>query len=141
MILVDANILIYATDPHSDRHEQARNWLDRQLSCETRVALLWESLLADMCIVTNPRTANGSVASGGRVARVRVCLGACGRSRAPGHSRRLACRSRRGSKLIPDAHLAALAIEHGLTLCSTDGDFARFPGLAWRNPLAHDQTE
>jgi len=38
--------------------------------------------------------------------------------------------------LVPDAHLAALAIEHGLTLCSTDGDFARFPGLSWRNPLA-----
>jgi predicted nucleic acid-binding protein len=38
--------------------------------------------------------------------------------------------------LIPDAHLAALAIEHGLTLCSTDGDFARFPGLKWTNPLA-----
>ena len=37
--------------------------------------------------------------------------------------------------LVPDAHLAALAIEHGLTLCSTDGDFARFPGLRWENPL------
>jgi uncharacterized protein len=40
------------------------------------------------------------------------------------------------SRLVPDAHLAALAIEHGLTLCSTDGDFARFPGLKWENPLA-----
>lgn len=40
------------------------------------------------------------------------------------------------SRLIPDAHLAALAIEHGLTLCSTDGDFAKFPELKWRNPLA-----
>ena len=40
------------------------------------------------------------------------------------------------SRLVPDAHLAALAIEHGLTLCSTDGDFAKFPGLAWKNPLA-----
>jgi len=40
------------------------------------------------------------------------------------------------SRLVPDAHLAALAIEHGITLCSTDGDFARFPGLQWKNPLA-----
>jgi hypothetical protein len=40
------------------------------------------------------------------------------------------------SRLVPDAHLAALAIEHGLTLCSTDGDYARFPGLKWENPLA-----
>ncbi|HXF86749.1 MAG TPA: PIN domain-containing protein [Xanthobacteraceae bacterium] len=38
--------------------------------------------------------------------------------------------------LVPDAHLAALAIAHGLILCSTDGDFARFPGLKWMNPLA-----
>ena len=44
---------------------------------------------------------------------------------------------RRGvsANLVPDAHLAALAIEHGLTLCSTDGDFARFSGLRWQNPL------
>ena len=40
------------------------------------------------------------------------------------------------TKLVADAQLAALAIEHGLTLCSTDGDFARFPGLRWENPLA-----
>ena len=40
------------------------------------------------------------------------------------------------SRLVPDADLAALAMEHGLTLCSTDGDFARFPGLKWENPLA-----
>ena len=40
------------------------------------------------------------------------------------------------SRLVPDAHLAALAIEHGLTLCSSDGDFAKFPGLKWNNPLA-----
>jgi len=39
------------------------------------------------------------------------------------------------ASLVPDAHLAALAIEHGLTLCSTDGDFARFAGLRWENPL------
>jgi predicted nucleic acid-binding protein len=38
-------------------------------------------------------------------------------------------------ELVPDAHLAALAIEHGLTVCSTDGDFARFPGVRWENPL------
>ena len=40
-----------------------------------------------------------------------------------------------GPRLVSDAHLAALAIEHGLTLCSTDGDFARFPGLKWQNPI------
>ncbi|MEZ4416091.1 MAG: hypothetical protein R3E10_10050 [Gemmatimonadota bacterium] len=39
------------------------------------------------------------------------------------------------SDLVPDAHLAALAIEYGITLCTTHGDFARFPGLSWKNPL------
>ena len=39
------------------------------------------------------------------------------------------------ANLVPDAHLAALAVEHGLTLWSLDGDFARFPGLRWENPL------
>ena len=39
------------------------------------------------------------------------------------------------AKLVPEAHLAAIAIEHGLVLCSTDGDFARFPRLRWENPL------
>jgi len=48
---------------------------------------------------------------------------------------RLLIRLGGGAKLIPDAHLAALAIEHGLDLCSTDGDFARFDGLRWMNPL------
>jgi hypothetical protein len=37
---------------------------------------------------------------------------------------------------VPDAHLAGLVVEHGLTLCSTDGDFARFSGVTWLNPLA-----
>lgn len=41
------------------------------------------------------------------------------------------------SRLVPDAHLAALAIEHGLTICSTDSDFARFAGAKWKNPLLH----
>ncbi len=45
-------------------------------------------------------------------------------------------RSRASANLVPDAHLAAIAIQHGLTLCSADSDFARFPGLKWTNPLA-----
>jgi hypothetical protein len=49
---------------------------------------------------------------------------------------RLLLKARAHANLVPDAHLAALALEHGLTLCSTDGDFARFEELNWRNPLA-----
>ena len=43
------------------------------------------------------------------------------------------------ANLVTDAHLAALAIEHGCELNSTDGDFARFPTLRWRNPLSPTQ--
>ena len=55
VILVDANVLIYATDPRAERHEKARTWLDGQLSGDIRVGLPWESLLAFMCMVTSPR--------------------------------------------------------------------------------------
>ena len=48
---------------------------------------------------------------------------------------RLLVHAASGANLVPDAHLAALAIEHGLAVCSTDGDFARFPELKWINPL------
>ena len=39
------------------------------------------------------------------------------------------------ANLVPDAHLAALALEHGLTVCSTDSDFGKFPDIRWTNPL------
>jgi toxin-antitoxin system PIN domain toxin len=142
VILVDANLLIYATDPHSEQHERARSWLDGQLSGDTRVGLPWESLLAYMRIVTNPRVFE-------RPQRVTVAWRVveewldceCVWVPAPGRAHRsiLAGLLRDlggGPKLIPDAHLAALAIEHGLALCSSDGDFARFKGLRWINPLA-----
>ena len=48
------------------------------------------------------------------------------------------CSSDTGSagNLVSDAHLAAIAIEHGLEVCSADTDFARFTGVAWRDPIA-----
>lgn len=141
MILVDANILIYATDPRSERHEQARNWLDGQLSGDTRVGLPWESLLAYMRIVTNPRVFERPQSVTVAWRHVEEWLDCeCVWVPAPGPAHRsilagLLGDLGGGSKLIPDAHLAALAIEHGLALCSNDGDFARFTGLRWINPL------
>jgi uncharacterized protein len=142
VILVDANILVYATDPRSEWYERARTWLDGQLSGDTRVGLPWESLLAYMRIVTNPRLFE-------RPQTVRVAWRhveewldcECVWIPVPGPAHRsilagLLANLGGGPKLIPDAHLAALAIEHGLTVCSNDGDFARFHGLHWINPLA-----
>ncbi len=141
MILVDANILIYATDPRSERHEQARSWLDSRLSGDTRVGLPWESLLAYIRIVTNPRVFERPQPVAVAWHHVEAWLDCeCVWVPAPGPAHRSILAGLLGglggsSKLIPDAHLAALAIEHGLSLCSYDGDFARFKGLRWVNPL------
>jgi toxin-antitoxin system PIN domain toxin len=142
VILVDANILIYATDPRSERHEQARSWLDRQLRGDNRVGIPWESLLAYMRIVTNPRVFERPQSVTVAWRQVEDWLDCeCVWMPAPGPAHRsilagLLDELGGGSRLIPDAHLAALAIEHGLALCSLDGDFARFKGLRWINPLA-----
>ena len=142
MILVDANILIYATDPRSERHEQARSWLDGQLSGDARVGLPWESLLAYLRIVTNSRVFERPQSVTVAWRHVEEWLDCeCVWVPAPGPAHRSILAGLLGDlgggpKLIPDAHLAALAIEHGLALCSYDGDFARFKGLRWMNPLA-----
>ena len=141
MILVDANILIYATDPRSEWHRKARTWLDAQLSGETQVGLAWESLLAYMRVATNPRIYERPQSVSTAWQHVEEWLD-CERVwiPVPGGGHRAILAGLLGSlggghKLIPDAHLAALAIEHGLALCSSDGDFARFQGLSWVNPL------
>ncbi len=141
MILLDANILVYARVGSFPRHLLAREWLDRQLSGIHRVGLPWASLLAFLRLVTNPRIFERPEAMAEAWEQVLAWLG-CEVTWIPEPTQRhsevlghlLALAGVRGN-LVPDAHLAALAIEHGLTLCSTDGDFARFPGLAWQNPL------
>lgn len=142
MILVDANLLIYAHVVRMREHEAARTWLDGRLAGTAPVGLPWASLLAFVRITSNPRIFEhpGTVADAWRhveawlsctpvtiplpTERHREILG--GLLAAPGVS----------AKLVSDAHVATLAIEHGLTLHSTDTDFARFPGLRWENPLA-----
>jgi hypothetical protein len=141
MILVDANLLIYAWDRGAPLHKAAVRWLDTKLSESARVGLPWECLLAFMRVVTSPRIYQ-------RPAPVKLAWGQVEHWLSarnawvplPGNRHqeilgRLLIRLGGGAKLIPDAHLAALAIEHGLDLCSTDGDFARFEGLRWVNPL------
>jgi toxin-antitoxin system PIN domain toxin len=142
VILVDANILIYAHVNSFAEHETARDWLDQQLNSTFRVGLPWASVLAFLRIVTNPRVFESPASIGDAWQEVCRWL-ACETAWMPQPTDRhaeflgalLAQPGVRGD-LVPDAHLAALAIEHGLTLCSTDGDFARFSGLRWSNPLA-----
>lgn len=142
MILVDVNILVYASNAASDQHAASRDWLDGQLSGMASVGLPWASLLAFLRIATNQRAFRNPLTMAIAWQQVSSWLSA-DTVWTPEPTERhaavlgdlLALPGVHGN-LVPDAHLAALAIEHGLTLCSTDGDFARFPGLAWRNPLA-----
>lgn len=142
MILIDANILIYARVSSFAQHQAAQDWLDRQLNGVPRVGLPWASLLAFLRVVTNPRLFDRPEPIADAWDQMMDWL-ACDTAWIPEPTERhievlgkLITLPGVHANLVPDAHLAALAIEHGLTLCSTDGDFARFPGLRWLNPLA-----
>jgi uncharacterized protein len=141
MILLDANLLIYAHVISFPQHARARRWLDTQLSGGGAVGLPWPSVLGFLRIVTNPRVFErpAPVADAwGQVSAWLACEGVWIPQPTERHRDVLGSMlSVAGvqANLIPDAHLAALAIEHGLMLCSTDGDFARFPNLRWLNPL------
>jgi toxin-antitoxin system PIN domain toxin len=141
-MLVDANILLFAVDDTSRFHGRAARWLTDQLTGPSRVGLPWESLSAFLRISTHPRAVRNPLAPDEAWAYVADWL-AADAAWVPVPTDRHAevlgslVRSHQLSgNLIPDAHLAALAIEHGLEVCSADTDFARFREIRWRNPIA-----
>ena len=142
MILVDANLLLYAEDSLSEHHERARNWWDEQLSGSSPVCLCWPVLTAFIRIGTNPRLHQRPLTMREAVDRVQSWFDQpCLRLIHPSDQhwtifQRMLREGRAVGNLVPDAHLAALAIEHGCTLQSSDADFARFKGLKWNNPIA-----
>jgi len=133
--------LLYATISDYEQHEAARRWLDDRLNAPIRVGLPWASSLAFERISTNPRIFPNplSVAAAWRRVARWLDLPTVWIPQAGDRHRELLdgfmTTAVTSPGLVTDAHLAALAIEHGLTLCSTDGDFARFAGLRWDNPL------
>ncbi len=141
MILVDANLLIYAVDSDSVHHQAASGWLVETLSATTRVGLPWIVVLAFLRITTNPRimlrplepeTALQFVDSWLEQPFVEVV--------APGPShwpilRNLIRACGTAGNLTSDAHIAALALEKGCEIYSTDHDFKRFPGVVHVNPI------
>jgi uncharacterized protein len=141
VILIDANILIYAHVSSFAQHNLARNWLDQQLNAAAPVGLPWTSLIAFLRLVTNPRVFEQPEPIDAAWQQVRMWL-AAETAWIPQPTERhgdllsefLALPGIH-SNLVPDAHLATMAVEHGLVLCSTDGDFGRFPGLRWVNPI------
>lgn len=141
MTLVDANLLLYAVDERSPFHADARRWLTGQLDGSARVALPWQSLFAFLRIATHPRTSDQPLDARAAWARVAAWL-ACDVVWIPTPGERhaelfgaLMTRHRVTGNLVPDAQLAAPALEHGLVVYSADGDFARFSEVRWENPL------
>jgi toxin-antitoxin system PIN domain toxin len=141
MILVDANLLIYASIGEFPQHRAAKDWLDGQLNGSDRVGMPWSALLAFVRIVANPRffkepetilTAWRQVEGWLDIENVWI----------PEPTQRhrmvlteLLKQAGGNPNQVPDAHLAALAIEHDLTLYSGDRGFARYSALRWVNPL------
>lgn len=142
MILVDANLLLYAEDQTSPKHDAAREWWDACLSGDSPVCLCWTVLNAYVRIGTNARVYEQPLSLEQAVERVQSWLDQpCTRLVYPTGRhweilRELMLSSQAIANLVTDAHLAALAISHGCELCSTDSDFSRFKGLRWSNPIA-----
>ena len=142
MILVDANLLLYAVVADYDQHRAAIEWLDDRLNSPIRVGLPWPSLLAFLRISTNARIFADPLSMTDAWRRVARWLDLpnvwCPEptERHRGLLERFLAGPASAPKLVADAHLAALAVEHGLLLCSTDGDFGRFDELRWENPIA-----
>jgi uncharacterized protein len=142
VILVDVNLLIYAHMSASPQHDAARAWLDEQLNGSTNVGLPWHTLLGFVRMVSNRRVVQRpvSLAYAWDLVEAWLDLPHIWIPQPTDRHRELlgSLLPHTGGQanLVPDAHLAALALEHGLILCSTDGDFARFPYLRWENPLS-----
>lgn len=142
MILVDANLLLYAKLSSFREHSRAHAWLDAKLNGPDRVALPWESLLAFLRLSTNTRLFPRPLSMAAAWDQVRAWLELESTwSPVPTAEHepildRLLTPGGITPKLVMDAHVAALAVEHGLVLCSADGDFGRFRELRWHDPLA-----
>lgn len=141
-MLVDANLLLYAANGIAPEHDRAAAWIEEQLNGPTRVGLPWESLTAFLRLATNPRVMARPLAPRAAWEFVEDWLAAPAAwvpVPTDSHAKVLAAlmaKYRPTGKQVPDAHLAALAIQHGLGVCSADTDFARFEEIRWLNPLA-----
>lgn len=141
-MLVDANLLLLAVDAAAPRHARAAAWLTEQLNGDRRVGLPWESLAAFVRIVSHPRATPRPLSAEQAWQFVDEWLAApsvwipIATERHAEVFGDLVRRYRVTGNLVPDAHLAAIAIEHGLELCSADTDFARFTEVRWTDPIA-----
>ena len=142
MIIPDVNLLLYAVNENARNHPKAQFWLESLFSGVEPVGFSWAVLLAFLRLSTRPGIFAQALPAALALDQIEEWISqpvATLIHPGPRHARILrALLSPLGvaGDLTSDAHLAALAIEHGAQLCSADSDFARFPGLNWTNPLA-----
>jgi uncharacterized protein len=140
LILLDANLLIYAHASESPHHEGARGWLEEVFNGPAKVGLPWPTLLGFARLMGNSHVVQSPLPLRQAWAQVEswLTLPSTWIPLPTDRHREILAGLLEGESrpdLANDAHLAALAIEHGLAVASTDGDFARFRGVRWENPL------
>jgi uncharacterized protein len=139
--LPDVNLLVYVVDESSPHYASARSWLEQLLSGTEQVGFAWTALLGFVRISTNPAALGNPLSTARAFEFVESWLAQPVATIVhPTHEhatilRRLLEPIGTAGNLTTDAHLAALAIEHGAELCSRDADFSRFDGLRWTDPL------
>ncbi len=146
MRLLDANLLLYSSFDVFPSHRRAKTWLDSCLNGDARVGIPWESVTAFVRLASNPRVLVPCLSVNQAWRQAQFWLSCenvwipCATQQHEALLNRLLTAYGMTHKLVADAHLAALAIEHGLVLCSADCDFARFEGLRFENPLSDTPT-
>lgn len=142
MILPDLNLIVYAYNADAPHHEAARRWWEGLMNGAEPVGLLWAVGLGFVRLMTHPRVVRVPLPTARAVAHVRAWLDRPqvqvlepGRDHLAVLERLLEAAGVAGA-LTTDAHLAALALEYGAEVHTNDADFARFPGVRHRNPLA-----
>jgi toxin-antitoxin system PIN domain toxin len=140
VILVDANVLLYAYDPRSAHHERCRAWVEKAFSGEEPVCVAWVTLLAFLRISTSSRVyespltaAEAAAIVSSWVEREAVSVLEAG-EQCFEILRRMMVEAQVTGPLVMDAFLAALALENGAALVTTDRDFSRFPKLRLVDP-------
>ena len=142
MILPDVNVLVLAHRTDQDDHGLVREWFEREVNSDRPFALADLAVAGFLRIVTNPRVYRRPTSLVTAVAFVDglveqpTCLPVAAGGRHWAILRRLLRAADARGNLVPDAHLAAIAIEHGATVATRDRGLARFPGLRWLDPLS-----
>jgi toxin-antitoxin system PIN domain toxin len=139
--LPDLNLLIYAVDARSPLHKSTIRWWNGLMSGNETIAFSWTVLLGFVRLTTSPGVFQTPLDPDRALDYVDRWLAqplSTVIEPTPRHAqvlRDLLGGVGTAGNLVTDAHLAALAIEHGAELCSADRDFGRFPGLRWMNPI------